>query len=197
MTEESVRTVFFKNYFGGDLNEALMAAVEEVSMTIIKEGAEKPESLPEIVKTIAMAKSHVALFGGMVDGTSPVVPITYLIYFDQVRKAMVDVIRYTRDNLEVMNPWFKEQFTKENLESMSTEMALSIEEAAKRPANVRAFNSSEPKIYEEFFNMALIGIIGLERFKKYIEEYNKCAVVLRQCQSECKKLGGEVGAKES
>lgn len=197
MTEETVREVFFKNYSGGDLNEVLMATVEEISMAIIMEGVEQSESLPEIVSTVAMAKSHIILFGCLTDGARPIVSMSYLIYFDQLRKVVVDVVRYTRDNLEAMSPWFRERFKEEHLNSILAEMTFSIEKATERPVNVRTFHSSELMLYEQFLNSALIGIIGVEQFQKYAKEYNKCAVTLRQCQIEYRALGNKVITKES
>ena len=197
MTEETVLGVFFENYNGNNLNEALMASVEQIMLTIVREGTEKPESLPEIVGTIVVGKSHVALFARMTDGTRPVAPMHYLTYFDQIRKAMTDVIRYTRDNLEAMDPWFRDQFPKEDLEMMSSDMASAIERSSERPANVRAFHSGELKFYEEFFNAALIGIIGMEGFQKYAQEFNRCANILRQYQIECRAFKSKVETKES
>lgn len=198
MTEETVRDVFFKNYSGGDLNEALMATLEQVTLATIRESAEGAGSLPEIVETIARAKSHGSLFRGRTDKANLVVPMHYLTYLDQIRKAMMDVVRYTRDNFEAMDPWLKERFTKEGLEKMSTEMASARERSINRPENIRTFHSEELELYEEFFNTALIGTIGSDNFLKYAKEYNKCASVLRQCQIECKiLLSGKITTKES
>jgi len=119
MTEAAVREVFFKNYSGRDLNEALRVSMEEIMLGIIKEDVGQPESLPEIVETIVLAKSRITLFGRMTAGTNFSVPVSYLVYFDTIRKAMIDVVRYTRDNLEIMSPWFREHFTKEDLKSIN------------------------------------------------------------------------------
>lgn len=198
MTDENVRAVFFKNYSNDDLNHALMASIEEIMLTIIKESAEQPESLSEIIRTIVVGKSHAALFMGIKTETLLIVQTNdYLIRFDQVRKAMVGVVKYTLNNHETMNDWFRERFDKKHLTLMLNEMTFSIEKAAERPANVRTFHSSELKLYDEFFTTALIGIIGVERFKKYAEEYNRCAAVLRQCQIECRAFKGKVRTKES
>ncbi|OGN01794.1 MAG: hypothetical protein A3I26_03585 [Candidatus Yanofskybacteria bacterium RIFCSPLOWO2_02_FULL_43_10] len=197
MTEAAVREVFFKNYSGRDLNEALRVSMEEIMLGIIKEDVGQPESLPEIVETIVLAKSRITLFGRMTAGTNFSVPVSYLVYFDTIRKAMIDVVRYTRDNLEIMSPWFREHFTKEDLKSIASSMASSIEKAAERPANVRAFRSGELRLYDEFFNSALIGIVGVERFKKYAQEYNKHVNILNRCQIECQPFENNIGTKES
>lgn len=198
MTEDAVRAVFFKNYDGGHPNEALMMSVEQIVVAIIREGAEQPESLPEIIGAIAIGKSRIALFARMADGVRAAVPMHHLAYFDQIRKAMTDVVRYTRDNLEAMSPWFRERFTKEDLESISSEMASAMERSAGRyTSNVRAFHSGELKLYEEFFNKALIGIIGPDKFQAYAKEFNKCANTLRQCQIECRVSISKTGTKES
>lgn len=197
MTEETVQAVFFKNYSDRDLNETLMASIEEITLAIIKEGTEEPESLPDIIKTIAMGKSHINLFARITDGTNPSVPMSYLVYFDQVRKAMMDIVKYMRDNFEVVDPWFRKQCAKEDLNSILNSVALLIEKSAGTPENIRSFHSDELKLYYEFFNTALVGIIGIERFNKYAKEYNKCAIILRQCQVECQAFNVGSMTKES
>lgn len=200
MTEKTVRDAFFKNYSGGDLNEALMLTMEDVALAIIRECIENQESIPEeIVGTIAKAKSNIALFFGIKDGSNMSVPPRYLNYFDQIRKAMMDVSVYLRDNYESMSPWFKERFTKEQLALILTTRTYIIEMSAEveRSPNVRIFHLSELKINEAFLDSALVGIIGLEGFQKYLGEYNKCAVVLRQCQKECLVFGYKLRTKES
>lgn len=197
MTEETVRAVFFKNYSGGDLNETLMSTIEQISMMIIMKRVERSESLPEIVRTITKGKSLISLFGGMIVGTNFDVPANYLTYFDQIHKAIVDVIRYTRDNLETLDPWFRERFKEEQLGSIMANITLLIEKKAQSPDNVRTFNPDELRLYDELFSMGLISIIGPENFLKYAEEYNKCAAVLRQCQKEYQVLNGKTLTKES
>ncbi len=197
MTKHDVRDVFFKNYDGNRLNEALMASIEQVMSVVIKEVVEQPESLPDIVETIVRGKSRFYLFARIGDGASLSVPIHYLTYFDQIRKSTVDVIRYTRDNLEAMDSWFTNQFIKEDLEMMSSDMASSIEASAKRPANIRVFNSGELKIYNEFFSSALIGIVGPQKFQEFAKEFNKCAGILRECQMACRLSKDKTGVKES
>lgn len=76
-------------------------------------------------------------------------------------------------------------------------MSEAIEKPTGLPANVRGINFAELKHEEKFFNIALIGILGKERFQEYADEYNKCTPILRQCQTECKALGDMVDAKES
>lgn len=104
-----------------------------------------------------------------------------------------------RDNYdtEAVSGWFRERFKKEHLEVMSADMSEKIEATFGRPANIRAFNSAELHLEDEFFSSALIGILGAEKFLEYAQAYNKCAAVLRQCQTECKLLGRQVDAKES
>ena len=198
MIEEIVRAIFFKNYSGdNNLNEALTASIEEIMLAILA-GEGFPKPLPEIVGTIAKGKSRVNLFLG-IRNPRPSVPIRYIIYFDHVRKAMLDTIVYMRDNYdtEVVNEWFRERFKKEHLELMSADMSEKIEAIFGKPANVRMFNPSELKLEDEFFSSAFIGILGVERFLEYSQAYNKCAAILRQCQAECKALGKMVDAKES
>ena len=45
MTEAAVREVFFKNYSGRDLNEALRVSMEEIMLGIIKEDVGQPEQI--------------------------------------------------------------------------------------------------------------------------------------------------------
>jgi hypothetical protein len=197
VTEQAVREVFLKNYNGDNLDEALVATIEEVILTLIRECAEKPESLPEIIKTIAIGKSRIVLFAGMKDDTRPLVPISYLTFFDQVRKAMVDAVRYAHDNYETLNQWFRERFSTEHLSLILKEMTFSIEKATERPANVRGFNSEEIQLYEDFFNTMIVGIIGEDRFLKFAKGYNGLINTLRQCQIEGQALIGKTGTKES
>ena len=188
MTEESIREVFFKNYSGNNLEEALIESIEQISLALVADAVEQSESLLNIVKTIIAARSRAILFGGMTDGTKPVVPVIYLTYFDQVLKAVIDAARYARDNHEVMDPWFRERFEREELGEISTLMASRIEESAERPGNERLFTSGELMLYVNFLTAVLLGVIGMERFQKFTEKYNKYAMVLRQCQVECKTM---------
>ena len=192
MTESDVRALFFKNYSGKDLNEDLIVTIQEVSMIIIRKSVEHPESLPDIVEKIMTAKNRLGLFAGMMKGVNPTVPMRYLDYFDEIRKTMVDVVRYTRDNLDHMDAWFKDRFHKDQLEMISRELEASIERAAQRPANIRAFYSGEIILYDEFFSAALIGILGKELFVEFAKEYNESLAVLRQCQRETEVLFGQV-----
>ncbi len=199
MTESDVRALFFKNYSVGDLNEALIASMEEISMAIIREVVEEPESLPEIVRTIAVGKSHIALFRGMKNETKLLLVQEnyYLFSLDTICKAMTDVVRYTRDNLETMKPWFRERFKKEHLEAILNEIVSAIEMTSERPANTRTFNPNTIKFYDEFFSTALVGIIGPDNFMKYLKEYNRCVKTLRQCQAESKAFSVKVWTRES
>lgn len=192
MTEKDVRAVFFKNFSGHDLNEDLMLTAQEISMMTIREGTEHPESLPDIVEKIVIAKNRLGLFLGMTSGVNPTVPMKYLDYFDEIRKTMIDAVRYTRDNLEHMDLWFRERFKINELEGISREMETIIERAAQMPANIRAFRSGEIRLYDEFFGSALAGILGKELFLKYAKEYNESLVVLRQCQKESEILSGKI-----
>ena len=197
MTEETVRTVFFKNYSGGDLNEALIHSAQEICLAIIKDGYEDSESLPKIVNMLVACKNRLGLFEEMKDGVNTSVPGVFLIYFDVIRKAVVDAAIYVRDNYEIMDPWFKERFKPEHLELILSEMASSIERSAERPFNVRAFHHGEIRLYGEFFNSVLIGIIGQDNFVKYAEKYNECAKTLRRCQAECIELRSIPQTRES
>src|SRR3989344_5524658 len=122
MTEETVRAIFLKNYSGDkNLNEALMASVEEIMLAILG-GEGFPKPLPEIVGTIAKGKSRVNLFLG-IQNPRLIVSMRYIIYFDHVRKAMLDTVVYMRDNYDsgAVNEWFRERFKKEHLEMMSAD----------------------------------------------------------------------------
>lgn len=102
-----------------------------------------------------------------------------------------------RANYDTVDQFFKERFPKEDLKMMSGDMSEAIEKPTGLPANVRSSNFDELKKEDEFFSFALVGILGVERFQKYAEEYSKCVAVLRQCQAECKALHDMVDAKES
>ena len=199
MTEETVRAIFLKNYSGVNLNEALRVASEEISLAILAEGAPAQETLPDIVRTIIGGKSRVGFFSGLfVAGmATPGVPMSFIVHFDHVRKAMLDAVVYMRDNYDSADQFFRNKFTTEELKMMSADMSEAIEKPTGLPANVRALNFAELKKEDEFFSFALVGILGTERFKKYAIEYNVCSRVLRQCQAECKVLGDMVDAKES
>ena len=198
MTEEDVRAMFLKNYSGRSLNEALRETSEEIALAILAKVVE-PDALPDIVKKIIGGRSRVGLFMAMfLKGTvNFVAPPTYIFHFDHIHKAMLDTINYMRDNYEAAHQFFKEQLTKEDLKMMSGDISEAIEKPTGLPANVRGVNFAELKKEDEFFSFALVGILGVERFQKYAEEYNKCVAVLRRCQEECKALRDRVDAKES
>ena len=199
MTEEAVRAVFLKNYSGGSLNEALRVSIEEVALAVLAETAGPQETIPDIVKTILGGQSRIGFFMTMFakGDAYPIAPMRYIFHFDHVRKAMLDTINYMLTNYDSVQPWFRGQFTKEALKIMSGDMSEAIEKPTGLPANVRGINFAELNKEDEFFSFALVGILGAERFKKYAEEYNKCASVLRQCQAECKALRDMVDIKES
>ncbi len=184
MTEEAVRAIFFKNYSGGSLNEALIATIEELSLAVIRECVGEERVLPDIVKTIEIGKSRIGLFGRIKDGVSPMLPMSFIVHFDEIRKAMVDVLVYMHDNFEAADPAFRQSFTKEDLADMASEITLAMEKGGQRPVNVRAFHSSELMLYDEIFDQALMGIIGLEPYQRFAQEYNRCTTVLEQCQTQ-------------
>ncbi len=199
MTEEAVRAVFLKNYSGKNLNETLRASSEEMALAILAAQAGAEATLPDIVNTIVKGRSRIDLFrGAFASGqTNLVVSMGYIFNLDHVRKALLDTIVYMRDNYETAQLWFRERFTKEDLKMMSADIAEAIEKPTGLPANVRSLSFVELQKEEEFFSMALIGIIGLERFLEYAQAYNRCAAVLRQCQAGCKVLGIQVAPKVS
>lgn len=195
MTEENVRAIFFKNYSGDlsgqdDLNKALIATFQEITLALLTKHA-KGETLPDIVKTIVSGRSRLGLFAAMfMNGQKgrASVPMSYILHFDQMRKAMLDAVNYTHDNYEAMQPEFRQWFTKEALKTMSGDMSEAIEKPTGLPANVRGVRLDELNREEEFFVKALIGIIGAERFQKYADEQNRCNKTLRRCQAECMLL---------
>ena len=199
MTEESVRAVFFKNYSEtDDLNEALMLSVHDISMALIKGIIENPESLPIIVDDIMTARSRIGLFKALAKKKSPSVPMIYLDYFDQIRKAVIDATKYARENHGSMDSWFTDRFKIEELKEILSELESAIERSAlETPADVRVFNSGEIMLYNEFFSSVLVGILGEEQFKKFSMEFNNCTKTLRLCQSECKALNKPDRTKES
>lgn len=199
MTDEAVRAAFLKHYSPGSLNEALRVTSEEAAISILSKVVGPDETLPDIVKTIVGGRSRIGFFMAMfVKGkTNPSVPMRYIFHLDHIRKAMLDAVNYMHGNHDTADQFFKEQFTKEDLKMMSGDMSQAIEKPTGLPANVRGINFDELKKEEEFFSFALVGILGVERFQKYADEYSKCAAVLRQCQAECKALRDMADAKES
>ena len=201
MTEEKVKEVFFKNYTGDNLNEALAASIEEIGLALLKDNSEYSESHLKILGTIAMGRSRFSLFAHMMNDDGEILKVVvspnYLTYFDELRKAMTEASRYMRDNLEIADPWFRERITKEDMEIICAKMGSAIERSAKKQENTREFNSDELKLYGEFFTSALIGILGLDKFQRYAGEINKCNVVLRQCQVIGKLVNNKFGATVS
>lgn len=205
MTEEEVREMFFKHYFEGpsggqgSLNEALRETSEEVALILLTKHTKPGETLPEIIRTIIGGKSRVGFFMAMFAAgiENPTGPMTLIFHFDHIRKAMLDAVNYMHDNYEAADQFFKERFPKEDLKMMSADMAEAIEKPSGLPANMRGIRYDELKKEDEFFSFALVGILGMERFQKYAEEYNKCAAVLRQCQAECKMIRDKHPIKES
>lgn len=205
MTEKAVRAIFNKYYFGDasrhdNLNEALMASMEELFIAVLAEETKPGEILPNIIRTMAAGRSRIGLFAAMfakgVPG-NPMVPMSYILHYDHIRKAMLDAVNYTRDNYDAMQAEFKVWFTKEALKMMSGDISEALERPKTLPANVRGVSFDELNLEEEFFVKALIGILGVERCKKCFDEYNRCLKVLRQCQAECKILETMPPANES
>ncbi len=192
MTPEDVRAVFFKNYSFQDLNETLMLSMEEIFLTLIKEIVGNQESLLEVIKTIAIGKSRIACLMGMTKdmtaGVNYSVPMTSLTYIDELRGAVTDVAKYTRDNLETMDPVFRDTYTKENLESILSAVTSLIRKDSQGPANTRSSSPNELTVWYDFLQQSLIGIIGPDKFLKFAEEHDRLMKTLRQCQIECRAL---------
>jgi hypothetical protein len=200
MTEDMVRSVFFKHYSGDDLNETLIATEDELRMTILRETSEPSESLPGIVEIILKAQSRIDLFSGVAasDSIEPVIiPMGYICYFDRIRKATLEAIEYMYENYETAQEWFKGKYLKEHLEEMLVYLTEAIEITAEIPFNIRGLSMFELELEGQFFMAALIGILGLERFNKYAEEYNKCLITLRQCQADGRTFINMTDKKES
>lgn len=199
MTEAKVREVFSRRYSGGDLNEALMESMEELALILVARHAEPGQALPDIVKTIVGGRSRIGLFAAMFAAgiVAPAVPMSYILHFDHIRKAMLDAVNYMHDNYDTVQPWFREKFTREALKMISGDMSEAIEKPTGLPGNVRGINFNELNLEEEFFTCALIGIMGVEPFKRYADEYNLAMKILRQCQAECKLLETAPPTKES
>ncbi|MEX2090860.1 MAG: hypothetical protein WD989_01855, partial [Candidatus Paceibacterota bacterium] len=84
-----------------------------------------------------------------------------------------------------------------SLDMMASDVSEAIEKPSGLPANVRGVNFNELNLEEEFFIRALIGILGVERFKECADEYNAALKVIRKCQAECQLLQDMPPAKES
>jgi len=192
VNKEAVRAVFTKHYSGGELKEALILSTEEISLVILGEVVGSQEALPDIVGVVIKGRSRIDLFKSMfaMDQVNPIVPMSYILYFDQIRKSMLDTVKYMRDNYETVQPWFRERFTKESLEIVLASLSSQVIESAPKEMfdNVRGLNLIELQLEQEFFTMALIGLLGIELFKKYADEYNQHVIVLIQCQNECEIL---------
>lgn len=194
MNEKDVREIFAKHYSGGvsaegGLNEAVMAASEEIFFNLAEKHA-GTETVSDILKTIARGKSLIDLFTGVAAGvqTFSAVPMHYINYFDELRKLVIDAVDYAHDNYDTMNSWFRGRFLPEHLKDISSEIAKALENSPDLPANSRGLRRDELKIESELFTNVLIGILGTERFQSYAEEYNDCMKILRRCQAECKIL---------
>jgi hypothetical protein len=197
MTAEAVRAIFNKHYSGDIsdwdvLNEAMMKTSEEVFMTIAAAHAGLGEIPLDIIRTIARGRSRIGLFIAMFRDAkaspAPVVPTSFLERFDHVRKAMLDTVNYMREHYDTVDPWFRKKFDMESLNMVAGDMSEALEKPTGLPANVRGVNFNELNLEEEFFLSALVGLLGVERFKKCADEYNAATKVIRQCQAECKLL---------
>ena len=187
MTEKEIRSTFLERYTGNNLDETIMMSLEEIILTLLKEHAEDTETLPDIFRTIAQSKSRIYFFMDMFASgrVEPLVLTHYLSYFDNIRRTMLDVVNYMYDNYKVVQPWFKERFSREGLKKTKNEMAETIEKQAGMP---RVINFNELSHNDGFFNTAILGILGMECFHNYSEEYIKCLKVFRQCQAACNSL---------
>jgi len=187
VTEKEAQSVFMERYSGGNIDEALMASLEEIILTLLKEHAESGETLPYIFRTIAQGKSRIFLFVDMFSSgrANPLVLMNYLPHFNYINRAMLDVVNYMYENYETIQPWFKERFSREGLKERVVQMTIVIEKQVGMP---RSINFDELNHDELFFNTALAGILGIERFNNYTEECAKCLKVLRQCQAACYAL---------
>lgn len=186
MTNEEVREVFSKHY-SGDLNEAMMAASSEIFAVVATKYSESGQNLSDIIKTLARGKGLVYLFAGIGAGsqTHPVVPDVYLSYFDELRKLTINAVRYANDNYTAMQPLFRERFLPEHLRVVAEELTRLMEEPSRLPANTRGLNLDELNLENDMLTNVLIGILGVDGFQRFSEEYNLCLKVLRLCQSEC------------
>jgi hypothetical protein len=192
VTEAAVREIFFKHYSGGepgkgDLNEALVASMEDIFNTIV---VGHFGSLPDIVRTITAGRSRIGFFVPMFteDFSHPVVPMSYILHFDHIRKAMLDTVNHMRERYNEAAPEFKKWFSPDDLKMMAADLSEAIEKPSGLPANTRGLNFNELNLEEEFFVKALIGILGVVIFKRCADDYNLALKTLRQCQAECKVL---------
>lgn len=187
MTEKGVRTIFFKNFLGGNLNEELLSCKYEIFQSVIQELTCEQNRPEEILDMINRAHCLAIIFASADSRTIYLVPIDYLEYIDELREKIVKISDYLHMNYDSTDPLFKEKFTQKNIFEVGYEISSKIQ-LEKLCDNIRSFNSMEIQAYLEFLNVALVAIFGEDMFKKIIKELNKCMAVLRLCQYEAKKL---------
>ncbi|MEK7603978.1 MAG: hypothetical protein AAB461_02560 [Patescibacteria group bacterium] len=187
MTEEAVRTIFFKNFLGGNLNEELLSCKYEIFQSVIQELTCEQDRPEEILGMINRAHCLAIIFASIDRETIYLVPIDYLEYIDELREKLVKISDYLHTNYDSTDPLFKEKFTQKNIIEIEYEIYSKIQ-SEKMDNNIRSFNSMEIQAYLEFLNIALVAIFGEDMFRKIIKELNKCMAVLRLCQYEAKKL---------
>lgn len=190
MTENEVRSMFLERFSVNNFDNALVTSLEEVILTLLKEQTEQSgsgETLPYIFRIIAQGKSRIYLFMDMFASgrVNHLLLINYLPHFDYIHIAMLNVVNYVYDNYETLQPWFKEKFSREGLKETAAEMAKAVEKQIGMP---RSINFNELNHNEGFFNTALAGILGGERFQNYTEEYIRCLKVFRIYQAACYSL---------
>lgn len=188
MTEKEVRTIFFKNFSGDDMNEELISCRYEIFDSVVRELVDEENRPEKILGTINRAQCLAILFANADSEVIYLVPINYFAYIDELRDKIVKISAYLLVNYDSTDdPWFKEKFTRENLLEIGYELSLKIR-LEKKSNNIRSFNSMEIQAYLEFLNVALVFIFGEDMFKKIIKELNHCMAVLRLCQYEAQKL---------
>lgn len=190
MTENEVSSMFLERYSGNNFDKAVIRSLEEMILTLLKEQTEQTgsdETLPYIFRIIAQGKSRIYLFMDMFASgrVNQLILTNYIPHFDYIRIAMLNVVNYVHNNYETLQPWFKEKFSREGLRETALEMAEAIEKQVGIP---RSINFNELNHNEGFFNTALAGILGGERFQNYTEEYIKCLKVFRVYQAACYSL---------
>ena len=211
VTEETVRAIFFKHYSGDVsdrhvLNEALLKASKEIFMTIVATYVERDDVLTNVLRSIAHGRGLIDLFMDLFrapferkeEGSLLVsAPIIFVRRLDQIHKMMLVTVNYMRNHYDTVDPWFRKKFDMKALNMIAGDISEAINKSKGLPANVRNVNLDELNLGENFFVSALVGILGVERFKKFTDEYNPCMKVLKQCRVECQILENTPLIKES
>ncbi len=197
MTEKRILELFFENYDGNNLNDALTLTLEFSSKEIMKDVFGSFNFLPKIVEDILTAKAHINLFLSIPQGKRFVVSLDWLRHFDHIRKTVKESIIYARDNFELMSGEFKKLFDRESLKVILAEWERISENSSGVPVEGRVFSLSEFKVYGVILDSVLGGIIGMEKFSQYAKEYNNLISVLKRCQAECVRMISSPTRKES